>query len=248
MSWGSWILLLVYPALIASALLTLPQTFPALARRLPVVARCGGALHECPRAVQAIGFANMLLGVMLGIYTGVLLSALSARPLWNSALLGPLFLFSGLSTGAATIHLLAHARRPDRGGDDFSDAVLSALVNWLRPPAPGHIGTQKLEHADNSFLTVELLILGLFIVGLLSSTEVHQRAVELILTGPYAAAFWVLVVGCGLLLPLTLQFLQAQHRIRSTIVPALLVICGGLALRVILVAAGQASAWVVATH
>ncbi|MBE2215750.1 MAG: polysulfide reductase NrfD [Opitutaceae bacterium] len=248
MSWGSWILLLVYPALAASALLTLPQTFPKLARRLPFCSRCAGALHDCPRVVQAIGFANMLLGVMLGIYTGILLSTLSARPLWNSALLGPLFLFSGLSTGAATIHLLAHVRRPDSGSDDFSDAVLSALVNWLRPPAPGHVGTQKLEHADNSFLTVELLLLGLFIVGLLSSTEVHQRAVELILTGPYAAAFWVLVVGCGIVLPLTLQFLQAQHRIRSTVVPALLVIGGSLALRIVIVAAGQASAWTVASH
>lgn len=244
MSWGSWILILVYPALIASVLLSLPRTFPKLASRLPVCSRCAGALEDHPRAVQAIGFANMLLGVMLGIYTGILLSALSARPLWNSALLGPLFLFSGLSTGAATMHLLAHARQPVNGGESFSDAVLSALVNWLRPPAAGPVGTKKLEHADNSFLTVELLLLGLFIVGMLSSTAAHQNAVALLLTGRYAAVFWVMVVGCGILLPLTIQFLQAQHRIRGTVVPAVLVIAGGLMLRFVLVAAGQASTWV----
>ena len=37
MSWGSWILLLVYPALIANALAHLPEAIPALAKRFPVL-------------------------------------------------------------------------------------------------------------------------------------------------------------------------------------------------------------------
>ena len=37
--------------------------------------------------------------------------------------------------------------------------------------------------------------------------------------------------------------LQAQRRIQSTVIPALLVLCGGLALRFFLVAAGQATNW-----
>ena len=46
-----------------------------------------------------------MLGVGIGIYTGILLNTMVARPLWNSAILGPLFLFSGLSAGAAMMHI-----------------------------------------------------------------------------------------------------------------------------------------------
>src|ERR1039458_4800243 len=37
MSWGSWILLLVYPALVANALAHLPEAIPALAKRFPIL-------------------------------------------------------------------------------------------------------------------------------------------------------------------------------------------------------------------
>ncbi len=36
MSWGSWVLLIVYPLLLASALIRLPEAWPWIARRLPV--------------------------------------------------------------------------------------------------------------------------------------------------------------------------------------------------------------------
>ena len=54
---------------------------------------------------MGIGKLNLVLGIALGTYTGILLSTLSARPVWNSALLGPLFLISGFSTGAALMML-----------------------------------------------------------------------------------------------------------------------------------------------
>jgi formate-dependent nitrite reductase membrane component NrfD len=247
MSWGSWILLLVYPALAASALLTLPGALPRLVRLVPILRRLASAMGARPALVHATGFANLILGAMLGIYTGVLLSALGARPLWNSALLGPLFLFSGLSTGAAVLHLLSHLRPPaSRDNGDFSDAIVSALAHWLRPPQDSLDGHRKLEHADNSFLTIEFVLLALFLGGLMTSTQAHQDGAQLILTGPWAASFWVFVVGMGILLPLALQFLQARGRIQATIVPSLLVLGGGLALRLILVGAGQASHWSIA--
>ena len=244
MSWGSWILLLVYPALAASALLTLADSLPRLVRLVPPLGQAARAFAAHPRLVNLTGFANLVLGAMLGIYTGVLLSALGARPLWNSALLGPLFLFSGLSTGAAVLHLLAHlGPRASRDEGRFGDALASAIAHWLRPPVAGDEGHRKLAQADNSFLTIEFALLALYLGGLMTSTAAHQSAAHLLLNGPWAAPFWVLVVVSGILLPLGLQFLQAQRRIQSTLVPALLVLGGGLALRIILVAAGQASHW-----
>ena len=127
MSWGAWILIFVYPALLAAAFLRLPEllktVFPSIGS---AVARC----QEKMAFVKFVGIANMALGAMLGIYTGILLSALGARPLWNSSLLGPLFLISGLSTAAAFVHLIAK---------DPYERVL-------------------LAKADNGFLGIELFV------------------------------------------------------------------------------------------
>ena len=212
MSWGSWILLLVYPALLANLLLRLP---PPLARRLPRLAALSGRLAGEPVALRWIGALNMLWGGLLGIYTGVLLSALGARPLWNSALLGPLFLVSGLSAAAAFVHLIA----PDRAEREL------------------------LAKADNGFLVAELVFLGLFLAGLLAASEAHVRAAGLLLSGPYAALFWVGVVGLGIVLPLLVQLLAVSHRVAHTPVAPLLVIAGGLLLRFVVVEAGQLSHW-----
>ena len=113
MSWGSWILLLVYPALVANALVHLPEAMPVLAKRFPVLVTISDFALARPRWIVTIGLANMLVGIALGIYTGILLGAMGARPLWNSALLGPLFLFSGLSTAAALLHGILVLTTPD---------------------------------------------------------------------------------------------------------------------------------------
>jgi len=54
----------------------------------------------------------------------------------------------------------------------------------------------------------------------------------------------VFVVGLGILLPLLLQTLMTSHRIPHTVVAPLLVIGGGLALRFVIVSAGQYSHWI----
>jgi formate-dependent nitrite reductase membrane component NrfD len=212
MSWGSWILLLVYPALIAGMLVRPPRPLESRSQAWKAVS---ARLHADPGAVKIIGTANMALGVLLGIYTGILLSAFGARPLWNSALLGPLFLLSGLSSAAAFVHLVAR---------DPQERIM-------------------LAKADNAFLGGEMVVIVLFLIGLLSSTRVHIEAANLILTGPFAPAFWVLVVGLGLLIPFVIQMMAVNHRIRHTAVAPIMVIAGGLLLRFVIVNAGQASHW-----
>jgi formate-dependent nitrite reductase membrane component NrfD len=212
MSWGGWILILVYPVLLLGALASAP---PDLLSRWPAVARLAAGLRD-PVAAGRLGTVSIIAGVALGIYTGILLSSLGARPLWASAALGPLFLVSGLSTGAAFAHLIA-------GNPEEQSTLL---------------------RADNLFLTVELALIGLFLVGLLTASASHASAAGLLLGGPYTAVFWVFVVGLGILLPLAIQLLMAAHRIPHTAVPALLVIGGGLALRFVIVSAGQYSHWI----
>lgn len=243
MSWGSWILLLVYPALLGNALTHLPEAVPAAARRFPVLTTISDFILARPRLVISIGLSNIVVGVALGLYTGILLSALPARPLWNTAILGPLFLFSGLSTAAALLHAILVVSFEDAELPAFADFLFSALGRWSQGRAPDTSIAPVLSRADNSFLTIELALLLLLLIGMITSTAVSQQAAALLLTGPYAAPFWVLVVGTGILVPLFLQFLEQQHRIRHTLAPAVLVLIGGLALRFILVYAGQASHW-----
>ncbi|MCP3978503.1 MAG: polysulfide reductase NrfD [bacterium] len=212
MSWGAWILLLVYPALVANFVLRPPAP---LARRIPQLQAVSSRLLAREQWVKWIGAANMLLGMLLGVYTGILLSALGARPLWGSALLGPLFLVSGMSAAAALVHLIARERQE----------------------------RELLAKADNGFLVIELVLIGLFFVGLASTTAVHMEAAKMFFGGPYTAQFWVLVVGIGIVVPLGLQLLAVQHRIRHTPVAPILVIGGGLLLRFVIVAAGQLSHW-----
>jgi protein NrfD len=212
MSWGGWILLLVYPVLILCGLAGLPgpllDCWPGLTT---FVERLRSA-----RVARRLGLASILSGIALGIYTGILLSSLGARPLWASAALGPLFLVSGLSTGAAFAHVIA--RDPDEQA--------------------------TLLKADNLFLAVEIVLIGLFLIGLLTSGESQAQAAALLLGGPYTAVFWVFVVGLGILLPLVVQSLMAAHRIQHTLLAPVLVMLGGLALRFVIVAAGQYSHWV----
>lgn len=208
MSWGAWILLLVYPALLANAAL---GAGPRLEGWSPALA----ALVRRRGVVRFVGSAQVGLGILLGVYTGVLLSSLGARPFWNSALLGPLFLLSGLSAGAAFGHLVA--REVDE--------------------------REALAKADNRFLAAEAAVLGLFLIGLLTATAPHIEAARLVLGGPYTAVFWVLVVGLGIALPLLVQGLAVSHRIPHTPAAPVLVLLGGLALRFVFVYAGQHSHW-----
>lgn len=243
MSWGSWILLLVYPALTANVLTHLPEALPAVAKRFPVLTYISDAILARPRLVIVIGLANMLVGIALGIYTGILLSTLSGRPLWSSALLGPLFLFSGLSTAAALLHGILVLSIPEKDQPEFVDFLISSFRRVAQSKPPDPRVAPVLAGADNSFLTIEFALLCLVLIGHMSSSAAHQHAASLLLTGSWAAPFWVLVIGMGIVIPLILQTLELFDRIRHTIAPSLLVLFGGLALRFILVYAGQDSHW-----
>ncbi len=145
------------------------------------------------------------------MYTGILLSTLGARALWGSALLGPLFLVSGVSTGAALLMLFR-----------VSPEERSFLARW-----------------DLAAIGVEVLLLLLLLVGLASGGAASRGAAELLLGGRFTAQFWALVVIAGLAVPAALELLETRLHLRATWIAPALVLVGGLSLRWILVAAGQ---------
>lgn len=126
-----------------------------------------------------------------------------------------LFLTSGLSSAAALVHMIT---------TDKTERELSAK-------------------ADNGFLIFELLVFVLFFIGMVTSTQAHRKAAELLLIGPYAAVFWVFVILLGIVIPLIIQLLAVNHKVKHTAVAPIMVIAGGIALRFVIVYAGQMSHW-----
>jgi protein NrfD len=213
MSWGAWILLVVYPASILFGLATIGEDDAALLARIPVLGRRVAPLRAVAlRHGRGLRIANLVVGVGLGGYTGVLLSTLGARALWSSALLGPLFLVSGISTGAALAMLLRVA--PEE--------------------------RSFLARADLHAMGLELALLFFLLAGLATSGADGRAAAALLLGGPYTAPFWALVVAAGLVVPSAMELLERRRHLPPTALAPLLVLVGGLALRWILVAAGQA--------
>lgn len=212
MSWGSWILILIYPILILNILIRLPKY---LEKSFPFLKVISVKLKNHPTAKKNVGIVSMIFGALLGIYTGVLLSSLGARPLWNSSILWLLFLVSGLSTAAAFVHLIAKSRYK----------------------------SQLLAKADNVFLSLELILIALFLIGLLSSTQVHINSAQILLSGAYATEFWVFVVGLGIVIPLLIHFFAVKNKNPHQAAAPILVIVGGLILRFVIFYAGQLCHW-----
>jgi protein NrfD len=212
MSWGSWILLLIYPVLIAGMIIGMPEKY---IEKFAFLGRAREFLLTKNSRTKSIGLISILFGVMLGMYTGVLLSSLGARPLWSTSILWVLFLTSGLSGAAAFVHMIAK--------DKYERELLAK--------------------GDNIFLSVELLVIAMMLVSLVSTSEVHLNSAMLLINGKFALSFWILVVGLGIVIPLIIQLLAVNHKIKHTVVAPIMVILGGLALRFIIVGAGQFSYW-----
>ncbi len=241
MAWGSWVLLIVYGVLLVSALVRLPQAWPWLGRTLPVLGRLSDAMIGRPGWISALGWANVGLGIVLGIYTGILLNTMVARPLWNSAILGPLFLASGLSAGVATMHIAATLLQGRQAPQGMVGGAFSAMLQPLGPQHPEKATAHALVRYDQMFLVAELVFIGLLLANLYTSSASHAVAASLITTGSYALAFWGGVVFVGVLLPLAWQALELAHKVPHTLAPAVLVLAGGFTLRWIMVNAGQVS-------
>ncbi|GIK84574.1 MAG: hypothetical protein BroJett026_00550 [Betaproteobacteria bacterium] len=241
MSWGSWVLLLVYAILLVSALVRLHEAWPWLGRTLPAVERWSDAITRSPARLALLGWMNVVFGVAVGIYTGILLNTMVARPLWNTSVLPVLFLVSGVSAGAAAMHLASRffGRRPAPQG--LVAGFLSALAQPLGPQPPEKSTVDTLIRADVALLALELVLLALLVLGMLTSTASHAAAAALVLGGPYTLAFWGAIVVAGILVPILLQSLELSRRIPHTVLPALLVLAGGYVLRWVMVNAGQAS-------
>ncbi len=217
MSWGAWILIVIYPIATLQILSTLRSGYPQVSPFVDRFSIGKWVLDWCEAHRRQIAMAAIPFGIALGIYTGILLSAFSARPFWNSGVLGPLFLVSGMSTAAAFVALVARKH---------SEKVLFTRIDLL-------------------LIAAELALVALFIINLASGTEQQLAALDSIMGGPHSTVFWVLFVGIGLLVPLLLEVLEIRGFARRVaIVAPVFVLLGGYVLRQVMIDIGQENSWI----
>ena len=166
-----------------------------------------------------VGAIGGVFGFFVAAYPGVLLGA-TARPLWtNGHALGALFLAVGASTAAAAI----------------------ALVLVLFGRAHG-AGASAIRRMTVLSLVVQALSLIVFIVAVQSAgSAAADRALALLMSGPFKLTFWIGAIVVGTVVPLLLGLADLKARsFALSALTAMLVLVGGFLVKYVIMAAGQA--------
>jgi formate-dependent nitrite reductase membrane component NrfD len=208
MGWGSWVLMIITPISILWSASYVKEVFPNWDWKFKILNTIEAWLI---RNRKIIAWPMAIYAVILGIYTGILLSAFNARPLWNTSILGPLFLVSGMSTGAAVIMLMSK---------DHKEKKIMGRIDIL-------------------LIIVELFFIIHLFMGFLAGSEVQINAANLFLGGKFTAPFFAFVVILGLIFPAVLEILELKGLKVPIVVPAVLILLGGLIFRFLMVEAGQ---------
>lgn len=208
MSWGAWTLMVISPLSFIWVASYMKEIIPGWDWKIGILNR-----FEAWVIKNRVGFAwvMMVYAIILGVYTGILLSAFNARPLWNTSILGPLFLVSGFSTGLAATILISKDPKERK----------------------------KLSQIDLVFIIVELFLIVHLFMGMLAGSETAIEAANLFLGGSFTVSFWVFVVLLGLIFPALLEVLELRGFHVPKWLPAVLILFGGLMFRFIMVEAGQ---------
>lgn len=212
MSWGAWTLLVITPVSFVWCALHIKDIFPKWDWKYKWLYDIDAFFNKYKKA---LAWVMLIYAIILGIYTGILLSAFNARPLWNTSILGPLFLASGLSAGAAATLILSKDSKERK----------------------------QFARIDLVLIGVELFLIIHMFMGFLASTQVQIEAAQMFLGGQYTVSFWVFVVLMGMLIPALLEIMELRKYHIPVIIPAGLVIFGSLMLRFVIVYAGQVSRW-----
>ena len=233
MSWGAWVLMLVMPLSIIWVATYLKEVFPKIELQKGFFAKIFNLFLKPVENEEVnwewkfkwladfellmiknrkpLAWVLLVSSVILGVYTGILLSAFNARPLWNNAILGPLFLVSGLSTGAASIM-------------------------WL---SKSHEEQKLFSKIDILLIVIELFFIIHLFMGFLAGPQVQIEAANLFFGGEFTIYFGLFVVVLGLVMPAIFEIMELNgYRIHIAI-PAVLILFGGLLFRFVMVEAGQ---------
>ncbi|MEE0705766.1 MAG: NrfD/PsrC family molybdoenzyme membrane anchor subunit [Adlercreutzia sp.] len=224
MTVGAWVVFAAVAVFALTGICLSPWLGARLARRWP------SWPEKARRAGSVLGTLGVALAVGVAAYTGILLMSAPGVPLWNTGLLPCLFTVSALDTGVALVELIACAlgRREPLGRS--LACLLSGVV----------VALVLVEGAVLATLLVTVTMAGAPGAGAFAAQGAQSAA--LLVSGPLAAPFWILVVVLGLALPLGAAIAglaSAEHGPAAlTVTGAAGALAGGCALRFLVVMAG----------
>lgn len=184
-------------------------------------------LPEFRRSViVACEIAAIVLGIVVMVYTGMLLGTLRGMALWVSPWLPALFVASSVSGGIAAV-------------------VLSSIF------VPGSESVGHLLHglttADMLVILVEAILAAMFLVG--AGTGPNPGAIsgfERLIDGSQAKLWWIGFVGCGMIVPFVIEVIyhftggiDSDISTKAIILGAALVLVGVVCMRASIVNAGE---------
>lgn len=141
------------------------------------------------RVVLAVRAAAFLAAIGVILYTGFFLMSMRAVPLWHSAFIVLLFTASSLSSGLALLMLLY-------------------VASFRRSHMP--LFMRRASQVDTALLVVELALLVGFVGVQFGGAPAAIEAGWRLLVGDVAWAFWIMLVGVGLLCPLVIDVVKGK--------------------------------------
>ena len=205
-----------------------------------------GAASRLRGLVGFLGWANLVLAVLLIAYTGVLL-AVSSQSLWAGTVLLPcLFVASAISTGVALLIIAAMVANTISKGSlvelKLAMNQIFGTTDWTIPNRT----VARLAEADAIVILIEIAALIGYAIWLAISTMAGAgEALRLLTIGTLAAPFWVGVVLLALLIPLGLDLrnwgkeIETKAVWRTILASSICVVLGGLILRAVITIGGQ---------
>jgi formate-dependent nitrite reductase membrane component NrfD len=184
---------------------------------------------------RTIGLMLTPVAVVVGAYHGMLLAVLPSRPLWNTGPTVLAALAAFVTTGIAAV-MAAHLVRMKLAGRLADGDHVDAFLTDLKPVRNILVGALLLQ-LGTSFLWWISLRFG----------DLADRASLEAANAGYGTMFWILGVGAGLVIPLTLGAHSVwrgspknpRAQVRTVAVTSCLILIGGLFFRLAVVLAGQ---------
>ena len=167
---------------------------------------------------KVMAFLMALFGLVVATYPGILLGRHKSRPLWTGPGMVTLFLISSLGTGAAA-HLLCGLILPP---------PQSEVINGLPYLIAGLLGFQLI------------FWLAYIWVKNTGTTNREAEAAQSFIRGEMAPGFWGGFLFAGTLLPLALMLISSSL---ARGIGGVLLLLGGLLMRILVVRGGQARTW-----
>ncbi len=162
---------------------------------------------------KSVAFACVPFAVLVGTYTGVLLSQSLGNALWHSAFVPVLFLNSGLLSGIAATAMLSTAHQSAE-----VSAKLAKIIGWL--------------------VLVELGMIVVELFALLNGGAESVEVAKALLSGEFAFLFLGVEILLGALIPVAI-LLRRRVNSGALAIASVLVLVGVFTMRYVIVIGGQ---------